>query len=144
MGGKRIGGRLKTKEFFKVLVFITLQTGGVLSMTANALARSPQLFTLDRELFPLIKSFAPYVAVLLPLFGITQACEGFLVGVDDLKFLSLMQIANVLATSACLLFTRGNSALGIHSTWIVYLTLVLSRLLQSSSRIFFFHGDEER
>ena len=129
-----IGGRLKTKEFLKVLSSISLQTGIFLSLAAFSLAQSPQLFTTDKTLYTTIKSFAPIVAIIFPLFGITQACEGTLAGIGDLKFLSYMQIGNVISSIGCLFLTKF-FGLGIYSTWLVYMTFVMSRLLQSSIRL---------
>jgi len=133
-GLQEVGGRLKTKEFLKVLAGISVQAGSLLAITAVLLARSPQLFSSDQTLHALIKSFAPYVAAIFPVLGMAQACEGLLAGVGDLKFLSLMQVGNVLASLGCLAATK-SLGMGVHATWLIWLVFVVARLVQGLARV---------
>ena len=45
------------------------------------------------------------------------------------------QLANVLASVACLEATK-RAGLGVQATWLVFLTIVLSRVVQASVRVF--------
>ena len=61
-----IGGKAKIKEFIKVLATLSTVSGIGLSVTSTILTRNPQLFTADKDLWPMMKSFQPYVATVLP------------------------------------------------------------------------------
>lgn len=130
-----IGGKTKIKEFIKVLATLSTVSGIGLSVISIILTRNPQLFTADKDLWPMMKSFQPYVATVLPILGIAQVLEGVLIGSDDLSALSLAQIGNI-SVCALVLYCTNKANMGIYGTWAVYAAFLISRTLQSALRVF--------
>ena len=133
---KSVGGRMKNKEFLKVLSSISLRVGIFTSLAAVCLSQVPQLFSSDPSLYATIKSFTPYVALMYPMFGLVHACEGTLIGVGDLQSLSVMQIGNIFASFVALIITN-HLGMGIYGTWMVFITFIASRLVQSLGRVLY-------
>jgi Na+-driven multidrug efflux pump len=130
-----VGNQPKIKEFLKVLATLSAWCGVVLSIIAVLLSQQPQLFTKDPVLWPIMMSFKEYVGVLLPVLGIAQVLEGVLIGTDDLSFLSYSQIGNVILSFAALYVTK-SMKMGVHGTWVVFMSFLLSRAIQASIRVF--------
>ncbi len=135
-GQATVGGEPKVREFIKVLASLSTMSGIVLSAMSILLTRNPQLFTADQALWPMMKSFAPYVATILPLLGIAQVLEGVLIGSDDLSILSFAQIGNI-GISTLVMQATTRAGMGIYGTWLVYVAFLLARTVQSSLRVFF-------
>ena len=131
-----IGGQPMIKEFVKVLSLLSTVSGIVLSGTSILLTRNPQWFTTDQGLWPILRSFSPYVAPILPLLGFAQVLEGVLIGSDDLHFLSLTQIGNI-GISAIAIAVTNRILMGIHGTWVIYTAFLVARSVQTSLRVFF-------
>ena len=130
-----VGGKPKVKEFIKVLANLSAWCGIILSIIAIVLTRNPQLFTADPALWPIMKSFQPYVAFVLPVLGIAQVLEGTLIGSDDLSFLSWSQIGNIGVSSGVLYATR-KAGMGIYGTWVVFASFLVARAMQAGARVF--------
>ena len=130
-----VGGNAKIKEFIKVLATLSTVSGVSLSALSILLTRNPQLFTADRDLWPVMKSFQPYVATVLPVLGIAQVLEGVLIGSNDLSALSLAQIGNISVSALVMHFTN-KANMGVYGTWVVYAAFLLSRTVQSALRVF--------
>jgi putative MATE family efflux protein len=133
-----IGGESKTKQFTKTVTQLSLMSAGVLAAASVAIAHAPWLLTADATIWPMITSFAPFVAASLLVVGPAQVLEGILLACNDLKFLSWSQLTNVAALVGCLHLTKvfGGARVGIYSAWMVFLAFLLSRLSQALVRVF--------
>ena len=136
VAGPTVGGEPKSKILLTVLAQLSCVTGVALAAIGVCLAKSPFLFTSDPALWPVIASFAPYVALPLLLLGFAQVLEGVLLGTGDLSFLSLSQLGNVLTAFAFVSLTK-TLGMDVHGTWVVFAAFIASRFTQSSVRVFF-------
>ena len=130
-----IGGTPKSKEFLRVLATLSSGCGLILAVLGVALAHSPALLTADAALWPIIRSFAPYVAAGMLVLGFAQVLEGVLLGTGDLAFLSWSQLANI-GCAAIVAFLTKALGLGVQGTWLVFLTFVVARVAQAATRVF--------
>jgi Na+-driven multidrug efflux pump len=128
-----VGGAPKAREFTRMLAGLAGACGVGLALAGAGLACHPACLTADASLWPLVTSFAPYVAAALLVMGGAQAFEGVLLATNDLGFLSISQLVNGLAAIGCLGLSKGA---GIHGAWIVLLAFMASRALQAVLRVF--------
>jgi len=131
---KTVGGKAKSFEFFKVVTLLASVYGVFITMASAACAGLPALLTQDIALWPMIKSFKPFVSIAMAVLPFAIAFEGVLLGMGDLKYLAQCQILNIVTAIATFCLTK-QAGMGVHGTWVVLIAFYFSRFWQAAARI---------
>mmetsp|Transcript_6558 Transcript_6558/g.11881 ORF Transcript_6558/g.11881 Transcript_6558/m.11881 type:complete len:480 (+) Transcript_6558:47-1486(+) len=133
----------ETREFLTVLLNIAWPLGLVIAGAEALCAASPAAFTGDVALHATIRGFGPPVAAAALILPFAQVGEGTLLGTGDLGFLSRTQIMNVIVAAFAMVAVK-RVGVGVKGVYMVLFGFYISRVVQTTLRVFVFRKPWER
>lgn len=133
VGGASSHARL-AREAVKVLVAMSVSVGLMVGLAGCLLVSHPGLLTKDAILWPIARSFVPYMLLSLLCIGFTILADGIQMVLVDIPFLAVSQFINM---AVLFLFLRSVGHHGILSAWWGLCLFQLQRAIVGSTRSIF-------